>query len=75
MSCRTSPFASNLRSQNTGTIGMMVSKLKSDFINSVLAGVEKVATETETGDIKNTNKIIIRSHLIVRRSCLKESNK
>jgi LacI family transcriptional regulator len=38
-------FASNLRRQNTHTIGMVVHELNSNFITSVLAGVEKVTTE------------------------------
>ena len=42
---RTNNFASNLRKQRTNTIGVMVHELKSQFITSVLAGIEKVATE------------------------------
>lgn len=42
---RTNHFASNLRKQQTNTIGFMVHELQSNFINSVLAGVEKVATD------------------------------
>ncbi len=45
MEYRTNHFARNLRSQNTNTIGMIVHELNSNFINSVLAGVEKVTTE------------------------------
>lgn len=45
MGYRTNHYASNLRSQRTNTIGFMVHELHSNFINSVLAGVEKVATE------------------------------
>jgi len=41
---RTNHFASSLRKQQTETIGFMVHELQSNFINSVLAGVEKVAT-------------------------------
>ncbi|WP_443936791.1 LacI family DNA-binding transcriptional regulator [Pedobacter sp. MW01-1-1] len=43
---RTNHFARNLRMQATNTIGFMAHELNSNFINSVLAGVEKVATET-----------------------------
>lgn len=38
-------FASNLRKQKTNTIGVIVHELNSNFITSVLAGVEKVTTE------------------------------
>ena len=42
---RSNNFASNLRKQRTNTIGVMVHELKSQFITSVLAGIEKVTTE------------------------------
>jgi LacI family transcriptional regulator len=42
---RTNHFARNLRQQETKTIGVMVHELNSNFITSVLAGVEKVTTE------------------------------
>lgn len=42
---RSNHFAKNLRRQKTNTIGFLVHELQSNFINSVLAGVEKVATE------------------------------
>jgi LacI family transcriptional regulator len=45
MEYRTNHFARNLRSQHTNTIGIIVHELNSSFINSVLAGVEKVTTE------------------------------
>lgn len=45
MGYRSNHFASNLRKQQTHTIGFMVHELQSNFINSVLAGVEKVTTE------------------------------
>ena len=45
MGYRVNQFARNLRIQHTNTIGMLVPKLNSNFINSVLAGVEKVTTE------------------------------
>ncbi len=38
-------FASNLRKQKTNTIGVIVHELKSNFITSVLAGIEKITTE------------------------------
>ncbi|MXV51832.1 substrate-binding domain-containing protein [Pedobacter sp. HMF7647] len=43
---RSNHFARNLRTRETNTIGFMVHELHSNFINSVLAGVEKVAAET-----------------------------
>src|SRR3954463_5183368 len=42
---RSNLFAKSLRKQQTNTIGFMVHELRSNFINSVLAGVEKVVTE------------------------------
>ena len=45
MGYRSNHFARNLRQQQTNTIGMMVHELNSNFINSVLSGVEKVTTE------------------------------
>ncbi|MEO7529912.1 MAG: LacI family DNA-binding transcriptional regulator [Sediminibacterium sp.] len=42
---RTNTFASNLRKQRTNTIGVIIHELKSQFITSVLAGIEKVTTE------------------------------
>ncbi|MGN6532250.1 MAG: LacI family DNA-binding transcriptional regulator [Ginsengibacter sp.] len=45
MGYRSNLFARNLRIRHTNTIGMLVPKLNSNFITSVLAGVEKVTTE------------------------------
>ena len=45
MGYRSNHFASNLRKQKTNTIGIIVHELNSNFITSVLAGVEKVTTE------------------------------
>ena len=42
---RRNTFASSLRKQKTNTIGIIVHELKSNFMTSVLAGVEKVTTE------------------------------
>ena len=41
---RHNSFASNLRKQKTHTIGVMVHELNSNFITSVLSGMEKVLT-------------------------------
>lgn len=41
---RKNTFARNLRTQSTNTIGVIVHELKSNFITSVLAGIEKVTT-------------------------------
>lgn len=38
-------FASSLRKQKTNTIGVILHELNSNFITSVLAGIEKVTTE------------------------------
>ena len=45
MGYRSNNFASNLRKGKTNTIGVLVHELKSNFITSVLAGIEKVTTE------------------------------
>ena len=45
MGYRSNSFASNLRMQKTNTIGIIVHELKSQFISSVLSGIEKVTTE------------------------------
>jgi LacI family transcriptional regulator len=45
MGYRTNHFARNLRQQHTKTIGVIVHELNSNFITSVLAGIEKVTTE------------------------------
>ncbi|MFN4285481.1 MAG: LacI family DNA-binding transcriptional regulator [Lacibacter sp.] len=45
MGYRQNNFASNLRKQKTNTIGVIVHELNSNFITSVLAGIEKVTTE------------------------------
>ena len=42
---RANHFARNLRQQQTNTIGVIVHELNSNFITSVLAGIEKVITE------------------------------
>jgi len=42
---RSNHFARNLRQKHTKTIGVMVHELNSNFITSVLAGIEKVTTE------------------------------
>jgi len=45
MGYRTNHFARNLRQQQTNTIGVIVHELNSNFITSVLAGIEKVTNE------------------------------
>jgi LacI family transcriptional regulator len=42
---RHNTFASSLRKQRTNTIGVIVHELNSNFITSVLAGIEKITTE------------------------------
>ena len=46
MGYRHNNFASNLRRQKTNTIGIIVHELNSNFITSVLAGIEKISTES-----------------------------
>jgi len=41
MGYRSNHFARNLRKQKTNTIGIIVHELNSNFITSVLAGIEK----------------------------------
>ncbi|MDQ3682022.1 MAG: LacI family transcriptional regulator [Bacteroidota bacterium] len=45
MGYRSNNFARNLRQQQTKTIGIILHELNSNFITSVLAGIEKVTTE------------------------------
>lgn len=45
MGYRHNNFASSLRNQKTHTIGIIVHELNSNFITSVLAGIEKITTE------------------------------
>lgn len=45
MGYRSNHFARNLRQQHTRTIGLIVHELNSNFITSVLAGIEKITTE------------------------------
>ncbi|MGZ5287233.1 MAG: LacI family DNA-binding transcriptional regulator [Flavisolibacter sp.] len=45
MGYRSNHFARNLRQQKTRTIGVIVHELNSNFITSVLAGIEKVTNE------------------------------
>ncbi len=45
MGYRSNNFASNLRRQKSNTIGVIVHELNSQFITSVLAGIEKVTAE------------------------------
>jgi LacI family transcriptional regulator len=45
MGYRSNKFASNLRQQRTNTIGVIVPRLNSNFMSTVLAGMEKVANE------------------------------
>ena len=44
MGYRTNHFARNLRNQTTNTIGVIMHELNSNFMTSVLAGIEKVTT-------------------------------
>ena len=46
MGYQTNPFASNLRSKKTNTIGVIVPRLNSCFMSDALAGMEKVANSS-----------------------------
>lgn len=46
MGYRTNHFARNLRNQTTNTIGVIVHELNSNFMTSVLSGIEKITTES-----------------------------
>ncbi len=46
MGYQANTFASNLRKQRSNTLGVMVHELRSNFITSVLSGIENVAAET-----------------------------
>lgn len=45
MGYRFNTFASNLRSKRTNTIGVIIPKMNSNFMSSVIAGMEKAANE------------------------------
>jgi len=45
MGYQSNMFASNLRRQHTNTLGVIVPRLNSPFMSSVIAGMEKVANE------------------------------
>jgi len=47
MGYRTNNFASNLRKQKTNTIGIIIHELQSNFMTSVLAGIEKITANTD----------------------------
>lgn len=55
MNYRSNHFARNLRSQKTQTIGVIVPRLNSNFMSSVIAGIESVASDN------NYNLIISQS--------------
>lgn len=69
MGYRPNSFASNLRSQQTHTIGVIIHELNSNFIISVLTGIEKVraeagydliianSSESAQKEIANTNNL------------------
>lgn len=61
MGYRSNAFASNLRTQKTNTIGIIVPRLDSSFMSSCLAGMEEVANE------KGYTLIISQSHESVKR--------
>jgi LacI family transcriptional regulator len=52
---QTNPFASNLRSKRTNTIGVIVPRLNSSFMSDALSGMEKIA------NISGYNLIITQS--------------
>ncbi len=63
MGYRSNTFASNLRLKRTNTIGVIVHRLDSFFVASVLAGMEKVASESGynliiTQSLENVSKEI-----------------
>lgn len=46
MGYRSNSFAANLRRQKTSTLGVIVPRLNSNFMSTVLAGMEKVANDS-----------------------------
>ncbi|MBO9641331.1 MAG: LacI family DNA-binding transcriptional regulator, partial [Siphonobacter aquaeclarae] len=61
MGYRSNTFASNLRRQRSNTIGVIVPRLDSAFMSTVLAGMEKIVNEG------NYNLIISQSLESVRK--------
>ncbi len=67
MGYRSNTFASNLRRQRTNTIGVIVPRLNSNFMSTVLAGMEKVANEAGynliiTQSLESVTKEIANAH-------------
>ena len=65
---RSNNFASNLRKQKSHTIGVIVHELNSNFITSVLAGIEKITT------IANYDLIIGHSSELARKEIANANN-
>jgi len=61
MGYRSNLFASNLRKRHTHTLGVIIPKLNSSFVSSVLAGIESVASQS------GYNLIIAQSHENVKK--------
>jgi LacI family transcriptional regulator len=67
MGYRTNIFASNLRRKKTNTIGVIVPRLNSYFVSSVLAGMEKVLNDSAynliiSQSLESAKKEIANSH-------------
>ncbi|HVG40671.1 MAG TPA: LacI family DNA-binding transcriptional regulator [Chitinophagaceae bacterium] len=73
MGYRQNNFAKNLRQKKTKTIGVIVHELNSQFITSVLSGIEKVAAESHYNLIighsneKSTKEVANASNLFHKR--------
>ncbi len=68
---RSNVFASNLRTKHTHTLGIIIPKLNSNFMSSVLAGIEKIANTSGynliiTQSQENENKEITNANTLFR---------
>lgn len=56
-------FASNLRLKHTNTLGLLVPKLNSYFMSTVIAGIEKITNENGYGLIISTSQESVRQEI------------
>lgn len=68
MGYRSNLFASNLRTQRTHTLGVIIPKLNSNFVSSVVAGIEKVANGSGYNLIISQSQETVRKEVVNART-------
>lgn len=63
MGYRQNKFASNLRQKHTNTLGLVVPKLNSYFMATVISGIEKITNENGYGLIISTSQESVRQEI------------